>query len=82
MTRLLGRWAPPQAGEWTPLYTAIQNGHQRVVQELVNCPRVDIHRATSEGCTALYRAANFGQEDVSRPPYRSNNRHTPAADAT
>jgi hypothetical protein len=40
----------------------------QVVEQLVECARVDIQVATREGCTVLYRAANFGQDQV-RPVF-------------
>jgi hypothetical protein len=36
----------PKSGEWTPLYTAVQNGHLAVVRLLLGCPRVDVNRTT------------------------------------
>jgi ankyrin repeat protein len=49
---------------WTPLMLAVAEGLLTAVQALLSAPRIDINAQKPDGETALFVAANQGEDDV------------------
>ena len=57
--------APNAADEdgWTPLLSAVENGHAECVTLLLASPSIDVNQADNDGATPLFAAAQEGQAE-------------------